>query len=246
MRSGPGRPPGPDHAPYGPRILSGGASPPEPAPHSPSPRPGPNRTHQEPETVPAHLADTGGHDALLDAHGGWEKWRTWSYETTQAMHESQTLRIKRVHETPRMKQHGPWPPARHPSPTACHPAAGTAHSVPRAPVPVRVLTTTGATPAPVMEELLHHLTDGAATAGTRRSAPLWTRRWPSRPRSPSPTPDGSTPWTGDGSPGRLSTEMRASSSTPSPLMVGRPEPVRRIGRALAMTDAVVDAIGCDL
>ncbi|MFE1962008.1 hypothetical protein [Streptomyces sp. NPDC059479] len=37
-------------------------------------------------------------DTFLDAHGDWEKWRTWSDETTHAIHESQTLCIERVHE----------------------------------------------------------------------------------------------------------------------------------------------------
>ncbi|GJF20896.1 hypothetical protein SHO565_14600 [Streptomyces sp. HO565] len=57
----------------------------------------------EPEAVPIYLADAGDHDALLgtflDTHGEFEKWRTWSDETTHAIHESQTLRIERVHET---------------------------------------------------------------------------------------------------------------------------------------------------
>lgn len=65
-------------------------------------KPGPHCP--EPETVPVYLADAGDHDALLDAfldrHGEFEKWRTWSDETTHAIHESQTLRIERVHETP--------------------------------------------------------------------------------------------------------------------------------------------------
>ncbi|MFC8727578.1 hypothetical protein [Streptomyces bacillaris] len=56
----------------------------------------------QPETVPAYAADAGDHDALLeaffDAHSDWEKWSSWSDETTHAIHESQTLRIERVHE----------------------------------------------------------------------------------------------------------------------------------------------------
>lgn len=56
----------------------------------------------EPKTVPAYLADASDHDVLLDtfldAHGAWEKRRTWSDDTTQAIHESQTLRVERVHE----------------------------------------------------------------------------------------------------------------------------------------------------
>ncbi|MFD5111662.1 DUF317 domain-containing protein [Streptomyces sp. NPDC058391] len=100
-----------------------------------------------PETVPAYAADPGDHDALLDAflneHGGWEKWRTWSDETTHAIHEDQTLRIERVHEA-------------HPRDTAWTVAAY------ETPVSDRmwVLTATGATPAPVLQALLDHLADG--------------------------------------------------------------------------------------
>ncbi|MDX3616493.1 DUF317 domain-containing protein [Streptomyces europaeiscabiei] len=101
----------------------------------------------EPETVPAYLADTGDHDALLDTfldgHGGWEKWRTWSDETTHAIHESQTLRIERVHETPAHET--AWTMAAYETPVSDR---------------MWVLTATGATPAPVLQELLDHLADG--------------------------------------------------------------------------------------
>jgi hypothetical protein len=67
-------------------------------------KPQPSRPEPEPETVPVYLADAGDHDALLDTfldtHGEFGKWRTWSDDTTDAIHESQTLRIERVHETP--------------------------------------------------------------------------------------------------------------------------------------------------
>ncbi|WP_371565264.1 DUF317 domain-containing protein [Streptomyces canus] len=101
----------------------------------------------EPETVPVYLADTGDHDALLDtfleAHSEFEKWRTWSDDTTHAIHESQTLRIERVHEA-------------HPRETAW---TITAYETP---VSDRMwhLTATGATPAPVLQTLLHHLAEG--------------------------------------------------------------------------------------
>ncbi|MER6331106.1 DUF317 domain-containing protein [Streptomyces sp. NPDC001034] len=103
--------------------------------------------HREPETVPVYLADAGDHDALLDgfldAHGDFEKWRTWSDETTHAIHESQTLRIERVHDT-------------HARETAWTVAAY------ETPVSDRMwhLTATGATPAPVLQSLLIHLADG--------------------------------------------------------------------------------------
>ncbi|SFY53601.1 DUF317 domain-containing protein [Streptomyces sp. F-1] len=101
----------------------------------------------EPETVPVYLADAGDHDALLDSfldtHGEFEKWRTWSDETTHAIHESQTLRIERVHDT-------------HARETAWTVAAY------ETPVSDRMwhLTATGATPAPVLQSLLSHLADG--------------------------------------------------------------------------------------
>lgn len=112
-----------------------------------SPPAEPEPPHPQPETVPAYAADAGDHDALLeaflDAHGDWEKWRTWSDETTHAIHESQTLRIERVHEA-------------HPCETAWTIAAY------ETPVSDRmwVLTATAATPAPVLQELLDHLADG--------------------------------------------------------------------------------------
>ncbi|MBJ7004837.1 DUF317 domain-containing protein [Streptomyces sp. CRPSP2-6A1] len=98
----------------------------------------------EPETVPVYLADAGDHDALLDSfldtHGEFEKWRTWSDETTHAIHESQTLRIERIHDT-------------HARETAWTVAAY------ETPVSDRMwhLTATGATPAPVLQGLLSHL-----------------------------------------------------------------------------------------
>ncbi|MCP9213068.1 DUF317 domain-containing protein [Streptomyces cucumeris] len=100
----------------------------------------------EMETVPVYLADTGDHDALLDTflttHGEFERWRTWSDDTTHAIHESQTLRIERIHETP------------------AHETAWTVAAY-ETPVSDRMwhLTATGATPAPVLQDLLIHLAD---------------------------------------------------------------------------------------
>ncbi|MGW2137711.1 DUF317 domain-containing protein [Streptomyces sp. NPDC001773] len=101
----------------------------------------------EAETVPVYLADTGDHDALLDefidAHGEFEKWRTWSDETTHAIHESQTLRIERVHET--QARETAWTIAAYETPVSDR---------------MWVLAATGATPAPVLQELLNRLADG--------------------------------------------------------------------------------------
>ncbi|MGQ4436398.1 MULTISPECIES: DUF317 domain-containing protein [unclassified Streptomyces] len=99
------------------------------------------------EEVPAYAADTGDHDALLNTflntHRDWERWRTWSDETTYAIHESQTLRIERVHEAPAHET--AWTVAAYETPVSDR---------------MWVLTSTGATPAPVLEELLDHLADG--------------------------------------------------------------------------------------
>ncbi|MER7315938.1 MULTISPECIES: DUF317 domain-containing protein [Streptomyces] len=52
--------------------------------------------------VDAHAAAVGNHEALLNdflaSHGKWEKWRTWSDETTHAVHESLVMRAEFVHE----------------------------------------------------------------------------------------------------------------------------------------------------
>ncbi|MBA2950243.1 DUF317 domain-containing protein [Streptomyces himalayensis] len=55
-------------------------------------------------TEPAEV-DTAGvdaHEALLkdflESHGEWERWRTWSDDTTHAVHESLVLRAEFVHE----------------------------------------------------------------------------------------------------------------------------------------------------
>ncbi|WSQ12887.1 DUF317 domain-containing protein [Streptomyces sp. NBC_01231] len=101
----------------------------------------------EPEIVPSCAAEPGDHDVILDefltAHSDWEKWRTWSDETTHAIHESQTLRIERVHEA-------------HPRETAWTVAAY------ETPVSDRMwyLTATATAPAPILQTLLTHLADG--------------------------------------------------------------------------------------
>ncbi|MFJ4973215.1 DUF317 domain-containing protein [Streptomyces sp. NPDC088755] len=52
--------------------------------------------------VDAHAAAVGNHEALLndflESHREWEKWRTWSDETTHAVHESLVTRAEFVHE----------------------------------------------------------------------------------------------------------------------------------------------------
>ncbi|MFF9778539.1 DUF317 domain-containing protein [Streptomyces sp. NPDC013978] len=76
-------------------------------------------------------------------HARLDRERTWSDDTTHAIHESQTLRIERVHKP-------------HPHETAWTVAAY------ETPVSDRMwhLTATGTTPAPVLQALLHHLAEG--------------------------------------------------------------------------------------
>ncbi|MEU4173781.1 DUF317 domain-containing protein [Streptomyces sp. NPDC026589] len=111
----------------------------------------PEPVSAEPEAVPVYLANAGDHDALLDGfldtHGEFQKWRTWSDETAHAIHESQTLRIERVHES--QARETAWTIAAYETPVSDR---------------MWFLTATGATPAPVLQELLNHLADGWDTA----------------------------------------------------------------------------------
>lgn len=54
------------------------------------------------EPAEEQAAEANDHEALLkdflESHAEWEKWRTWSDETTHAVHESLTLRAEFVHE----------------------------------------------------------------------------------------------------------------------------------------------------
>ncbi|MBP5870421.1 DUF317 domain-containing protein [Streptomyces scabiei] len=109
----------------------------------------PEPARPEPQTVPAYLADAGDHDALfdtfLDAHDEWEKWRTWTDDTSYAVHESQTLRIERIHEAD--PREAAWTVAAYETPVSDR---------------MWHLTATGTTPAPVLQALVHHLAEGDA------------------------------------------------------------------------------------
>ncbi|MEV5506538.1 DUF317 domain-containing protein [Streptomyces orinoci] len=63
---------------------------------------GPEPAQPKAETIPVYAADPGNHETLLttflDSHSDWEKYRTWSDETTIASHESLTLRAEFDHE----------------------------------------------------------------------------------------------------------------------------------------------------
>lgn len=84
---------------------------------------------------------------FLDAHGDWEKLRTWSDDTTHTIHEDQTLRIELIHEAP--ADETAWTVAVYKTPVSDR---------------MWILTATGGTPAPVLQELLNHLADGWDTA----------------------------------------------------------------------------------
>ncbi|MFF3849650.1 DUF317 domain-containing protein [Streptomyces sp. NPDC002328] len=105
------------------------------------------------EKVPAHAADPGDHEAMLDAfltdNNDWEKYRTWDDNTTVATHESLTLRILFDHDAG--PQDARWTIAAY-----------------ETPVSERMwhMTITPATPAPVLNTLLKALaaTDVKETA----------------------------------------------------------------------------------
>ncbi|MFZ4190534.1 DUF317 domain-containing protein [Streptomyces pseudogriseolus] len=120
-----------------------------PAPN-PEPSAAPQNMAPDREVVPAYAADPSDHDAILEefliAHDDWEKWRTWSDDTTHAIHESQTLRIERVHEAdPRDTS---WTVAAYETPVSDR---------------MWHLTATGATPAPIIKALLTVLATDDAT-----------------------------------------------------------------------------------
>lgn len=78
-------------------------------------------------------------------HAELDRERTWTDDTTHAIHESQTLRIERVHEAdPRETA---WTVAAYESPVSDR---------------MWHLTLTGATPAPVLQTLLNGLAEGDA------------------------------------------------------------------------------------
>ncbi|MFK0121149.1 DUF317 domain-containing protein [Streptomyces sp. NPDC090994] len=119
-----------------------------------SPLHSPGLTETEPsdqrtETVPAYAADPADHDAALDTfvneHGDWEKWRTWSDDTTHLIHESQTLRAELVHEADSCET--AWTFAAYETPVSDR---------------MWHLTLTGSTPEPLLQTLLISLADGDA------------------------------------------------------------------------------------
>lgn len=108
----------------------------------------------EPEVVPTYAADPGARlEEFLAAHGEWQKSSTWSDDTTHAIHESQTLRIERVHEAA--------------------PADLLDRRRVRNPVSERMwhLTATDTAPAPVLQALLNQLA-GTDTWETALGSPI--------------------------------------------------------------------------
>ncbi|MFE9911459.1 DUF317 domain-containing protein [Streptomyces clavifer] len=82
-------------------------------------------------------------DAPRTQHAGLDRERTWSDDTTHAIHEDQTLRIELTHEAPAHAT--TWVVAAYETPVSDR---------------AWILTATGATPAPMLQELLEHLTYG--------------------------------------------------------------------------------------
>ncbi|MER6085260.1 DUF317 domain-containing protein [Streptomyces sp. NPDC001833] len=128
-------------------------------------------------------------------HAGLDRERTWSDDTTHAIHEDQTLRIERVHEAG-------------PRDTAWTVAAY------ETPVSERMwhLTATGTAPEPVLQSLLTHLADGDAS-DTALGSPITDK---TVTPNPSRTPVGRIPSTDAGSGGRIPPRTPEYSSTPSP------------------------------
>ncbi|MCE4941929.1 DUF317 domain-containing protein [Streptomyces sp. VTCC 41912] len=73
----------------------------------------------------------------------WAGWRTWSADVTYATHESQTLPIERDHSAPATET--AWTVAAYQTPVSDR---------------MWHLTATGATPIPMLQDLLHELADG--------------------------------------------------------------------------------------
>ncbi|MFE4212160.1 DUF317 domain-containing protein [Streptomyces sp. NPDC056844] len=112
----------------------------------------------ESEMVSPYAGEAGDHEALLgtflDDHRDWQKWRTWSDNTTHAIHEDQTLRIEYVHETDAHET--AWTVAAYETPVSDR---------------TWVLTATGATPAAVLRGLLRYLA-GANISDTALGSPV--------------------------------------------------------------------------
>ncbi|MEU2466813.1 DUF317 domain-containing protein [Streptomyces sp. NPDC012486] len=104
-----------------------------------------------PEVSTPHLE---GHLLSAAQHAELDRERTWSDDTTHAIHEDQTLRIEHVHETD--PHETAWTVAAYESPVSDR---------------VWVLTATGATPAPVLRGLLRHLAD-ADSSDTALGSPV--------------------------------------------------------------------------
>jgi hypothetical protein len=132
--------------------------------------------HQRPQEVPAHAAGPGDHDALLDTwldrnrNRGWERYRLWPDEFTHAIHESQMLRIERVHEA--SPRDDGWRVAGYETPVSQRDW---------------FLTLSGAAPAPVVQSLLDALAENpqvtavgsplSASTVTEAAQPLTDANW---------------------------------------------------------------------
>lgn len=128
-----------------------------------------------PRTVPVYAADAGDNEALLadflDNHHDWEKYRTWSDETTIASHESLTRRAGSPTRPPPGTRPGP-------SPSTTLPSASASGTPPPVPVRLRPSSVSCSTPSPP----LTHTAWGTRARGLDTSASrVPNRTWPRRP-----------------------------------------------------------------
>ncbi|MEU0990665.1 DUF317 domain-containing protein [Streptomyces sp. NPDC005953] len=105
------------------------------------------------ETVPKYAADPGDHETLLgtflERQGAWEKYRTWSDDTTHAVHEDLTLRVEFDHAA-RDRTDTAWTIAAYDSPVGER---------------IWHATATATTPVEIIRTLLESLASGNAWGG---------------------------------------------------------------------------------
>ncbi|MFJ8774602.1 DUF317 domain-containing protein [Streptomyces microflavus] len=117
-------------------------------------------------------------DTFLDDHAEWQRWRTWSDETTHAVHESLCLRAELVHEPEKY-------------------APAWRFAVYASPVGVRLwhAAASAATPPDIVDALLRSLathadeypdmdSPGGDEARTEATRPLADSGWTSAPEAP--------------------------------------------------------------
>ncbi|MFJ4876564.1 DUF317 domain-containing protein [Streptomyces sp. NPDC088745] len=138
-------------------------------------------TPQEAPTPP-YAAGPGDHDAVLetflDTHSDWTRWQTWSDNTTHLVHDEQTLRIEREHETTRGDT--AWTIAAYESPVSdrlWHLSLTTDTPEPVLRTVLDTLADNDLTSRPVSEESVHAITSPLFQAGWKHSADEYHQAW---------------------------------------------------------------------